>query len=137
MTAITVSLLRAEENVPEKRRPSCLSMVSVNAMLLSRGSFAGAARWWGCPPPKTIDSLSPFHVPRRSGIAVWAEAGAAASAASTMIPISFDMVSPPQELGIPQHRGSADIVSEQWGGEISLMDKKSLFWTRKDHIVNI
>ena len=30
-TAMTVSLWRAEENVPEKRRPSCLSMTSVKA----------------------------------------------------------------------------------------------------------
>src|SRR6266581_3917541 len=38
-----------------------------------------------------IDSLSPFQVPRRSGIALSAAAGAAASVASTAIQASFDM----------------------------------------------
>jgi len=38
MTAITVSLPRDEENVPEKRRPSCLSIVRVNGTLLNRGA---------------------------------------------------------------------------------------------------
>ncbi len=42
-TAMTVLLARADENVPEKRRPSCLSIVSVNATLLSCGS----ADWVG------------------------------------------------------------------------------------------
>src|SRR5215472_12096364 len=40
-----------------------------------------------------IDSLSPFQVPRRSGIApCCADAGAAVSVASTTIQASFDMV---------------------------------------------
>src|SRR5438128_319015 len=93
-TAITVRLARADENVPEKRRPSCLSIVSANATLLSCGSAGWVGPWWGFPPPKTIVSLSPFQVPRRSGIAVSATAGAAvsvASAASVTIQTSFDM----------------------------------------------
>ena len=40
MTAMTVSLWRADENVPEKRRPSCLSITSVKGTLVSRGSPA-------------------------------------------------------------------------------------------------
>ncbi len=43
MTAMTVSLVRADVNLPENRRPSCLSTVSVNAMLENRGSGAGVA----------------------------------------------------------------------------------------------
>src|SRR6185295_1532090 len=46
ITAMMVSLPRAEVNAPENRRPSCLSIVIVNAMLLSGGrgvmSVAGA-----------------------------------------------------------------------------------------------
>ncbi len=43
------------------------------------------------PAPKTIDSLSPFQVPRRSGIALSAAEGAAASAASMTIQANLDM----------------------------------------------
>jgi len=43
IAATNFSLPRGEENVPENRRPSCLSMVAVNATLLSRGSADGAA----------------------------------------------------------------------------------------------
>jgi hypothetical protein len=38
-----------------------------------------------------IDSLSPFQVPRTSGIALCAAAGAAESAANTTIQASLDM----------------------------------------------
>jgi hypothetical protein len=43
ITAMTFSLLRAEENVPEGRRPSSLSIVGVNGTLRSCGSFACVA----------------------------------------------------------------------------------------------
>jgi len=43
ITATNLSLPRADENVPENRRPSCLSMVTVNATLLSRGWSDGVA----------------------------------------------------------------------------------------------
>jgi hypothetical protein len=39
MTPIIDSFDRADENVPEKRRPSCLSIVYVNGTLVSRGSL--------------------------------------------------------------------------------------------------
>ena len=39
MTAMTVSLWRADENVPEKRRPSCLSITSVKATLASARQY--------------------------------------------------------------------------------------------------
>ena len=41
-TAMIFSLPLGDKNVPENRRPSCLSMVIVNATLDNRGS---AARW--------------------------------------------------------------------------------------------
>src|SRR5262249_15159452 len=86
------SLVRGEENVPEKRRPSCLSMVTVKGTLLSRGSVVGCAAWRGIPARRTIDSLLPFQVPRRSGIALCcAAAGAAERVANTTIQASFDM----------------------------------------------
>jgi hypothetical protein len=40
MTATTFEPPRADEKVPEKRRPSCLSIVSVKATERSSGSFA-------------------------------------------------------------------------------------------------
>ena len=42
-TAMTASLPRADENVPEKRRPSCLWIVIVTATLFNRGSADGVA----------------------------------------------------------------------------------------------
>ena len=39
ITATTFELPRADEKVPEKRRPSCLSTVSVKATERSSGSF--------------------------------------------------------------------------------------------------
>jgi hypothetical protein len=42
MTAMTVSGPRGDENVPETRRPSCLSIVIVKATLLNRGPGAAA-----------------------------------------------------------------------------------------------
>ena len=36
MTPMTVSVLRSDENVPENRRPSCLSMVIVKDLLVNR-----------------------------------------------------------------------------------------------------
>jgi hypothetical protein len=38
MTPMTDSASRGDEKVPEKRRPSCLSIVYVNGTLVSRGS---------------------------------------------------------------------------------------------------
>ena len=43
ITAMTFSLLRGEEKVPEKRRPSCWSIVRMNGTLRSSGAFACAA----------------------------------------------------------------------------------------------
>src|ERR1700704_5610483 len=43
----------------------------------------------------TMDSLSPFQVPRRSGMADSAAAGAAASATNVTIQASFDMTGAP------------------------------------------
>src|SRR4249919_3760564 len=92
MTAMTFSVLRGEAKLPENRRPSCLSTVSVNGTLRSCGSFDWADVWCGFPAPSTIDSLSPFQVPRRSGNAVCAAAGNAASTPSVSRHASFDMV---------------------------------------------
>src|SRR5262249_47926834 len=51
------------------------------------------------PAPRMIDSLCPFQVPRKSGIALCcAAAGAAVSIASTTIQASFDMVAVLQAL---------------------------------------
>jgi len=91
MTAMTRSLLRADEKVPEKRRPSCLSIVRVKGRLRSCGSFDWVGRWCVLPPSRTIDSLSPFQMPRTSGIAVCAAEGAAASVASVTIQANFDI----------------------------------------------
>src|SRR3954454_9837792 len=90
-----VSLPRAEVNAPENRRPSCLSIVIVNAILLSRGPAAGAAEWCALPGPITIDSLSPFQVPRRLGMADSAAAGVTENTANVTIQASFDMTDPP------------------------------------------
>src|SRR5262249_15144383 len=38
-SAMTCSLCFADENVPEKRRPSCMSIFIVNAIVESRGLF--------------------------------------------------------------------------------------------------
>src|SRR3954465_7258709 len=95
ITAMMVSLPRAEVNAPEKRRPSCLSIVIVNAMLLSRGPADGAAERWACPAPMTVDCVSPFQMPRRWGIADAAAAGTAASATNVTIQASFDMTGAP------------------------------------------
>jgi hypothetical protein len=45
----------------------------------------------GCSPPTTIDSLSPFQVPRRSGVPLCAIEGRATSIASVRIRTNFDM----------------------------------------------
>src|SRR5205814_7039889 len=82
---------RSEDQVPEKRRPSCLFTVSVKAVLLSRGSPGCVPGWCGWLPPSTIDSLSPFQMPRRSGMAVCAAAGTIASAQNATVAKSFDI----------------------------------------------
>src|ERR1700730_4067546 len=89
MTPIIDSAARGDENVPEKRRPSCLSIVNVNGTLLSFGSPCGCPAWWEFPVSVIIDSLSPFQVSRRSGNEVCATEGGAASVASVMIQIQF------------------------------------------------
>jgi hypothetical protein len=78
--AITFSLPRDDENVPVKRRPSCRSMVIVKGTLRNSASPACVATWCGLPEPKMMDSLLPFHVPRRSGTS-WASTGIDTNAA--------------------------------------------------------
>ena len=79
---MTVSLWRAEENVPEKRRPSCLSMTSVKATARQprlAHLLLGTTR----RPTQHVESLSP-QMPRRSGIAVSAAAAAARAISMTI-----------------------------------------------------
>src|SRR5258705_13031639 len=66
-------------------------MFMVKDTLRNSASPGFAAACIGLPAPRTTDSLSPFQVPRRSGIAVSAIAGAARRSAKATRLGSFDM----------------------------------------------